>query len=209
MQLAMGLTAFASPLAPQSLAWPASSSAAFLSMTSQQLTHRRERQQSRRQQISSSLGRCNKRDASPTSLHGDNPSENAHEELAATSASMWTRPIPFMTPPAEHDEADSPAVTVIDIAAVAAVAVALVSYLGPLDSAAAAATASASTELVSQSSAASLDVGAIVSKAGSRALGGGASGAAAAVVQVLSLMWLRTTMNYQVSLGAFVFLCRE
>ncbi|CBJ32448.1 conserved unknown protein [Ectocarpus siliculosus] len=35
----------------------------------------------------------------------------------------------------------------------------------------------------------------------SRALGGGASGAAAAVVQVLSLMWLRTTMNYQYKNG--------
>lgn len=38
----------------------------------------------------------------------------------------------------------------------------------------------------------------VVAKAGSRALGGGVSGAAAAVVQVLSLMWLRTTMNFQV-----------
>ncbi|CAM9483654.1 unnamed protein product, partial [Hapterophycus canaliculatus] len=45
------------------------------------------------------------------------------------------------------------------------------------------------------------DIGAILSKAGSRALGGGASGAAAAVVQVLSLMWLRTTMNYQYKNG--------
>ncbi|CAM9277279.1 unnamed protein product [Choristocarpus tenellus] len=41
----------------------------------------------------------------------------------------------------------------------------------------------------------------IFEKATKRALGGGASGAAAAVVQVLSLMWLRTTMNYQYRYG--------
>ncbi len=32
----------------------------------------------------------------------------------------------------------------------------------------------------------------------SRALGGGLPGASAMAVQVLSLMWLRTTVNYQV-----------
>ena len=37
----------------------------------------------------------------------------------------------------------------------------------------------------------------ILAKAGRRALGGGLSGAAAGVAQVLLLMWLRTTMNYQ------------
>jgi hypothetical protein len=36
-----------------------------------------------------------------------------------------------------------------------------------------------------------------MSKAARRALGGGLSGALAGVVQVLTLMWLRTTMNYQ------------
>jgi hypothetical protein len=35
-------------------------------------------------------------------------------------------------------------------------------------------------------------------KAGKRALGGGLPGAAAMGIQVLSLMWLRTTVNYQV-----------
>ncbi|CAM9490651.1 unnamed protein product, partial [Ectocarpus sp. 13 AM-2016] len=79
--------------------------------------------------------------------------------------------------------------------------VAAFSYLalGPLDIASAATTAPGSVELVAQANtaAASVDVGAILAKAGGRALGGGASGAAAAVVQVLSLMWLRTTMNYQ------------
>mmetsp|Transcript_28085 Transcript_28085/g.82535 ORF Transcript_28085/g.82535 Transcript_28085/m.82535 type:complete len:354 (+) Transcript_28085:1-1062(+) len=45
--------------------------------------------------------------------------------------------------------------------------------------------------------AAAVDVNAILSKAGKAALGGGASGAAAAVVQVVSLMWVRTTINYQ------------
>jgi len=33
---------------------------------------------------------------------------------------------------------------------------------------------------------------------GDRALGGGLPGASAMAVQVLSLMWLRTTVNYQV-----------
>ena len=37
----------------------------------------------------------------------------------------------------------------------------------------------------------------VLSKAGHRALGGGISGAVAGVCQVLALMWLRTTMNYQ------------
>lgn len=45
--------------------------------------------------------------------------------------------------------------------------------------------------------AASVDVPAILSKAGRAALGGGASGAAASAVQVLALMWMRTTINYQ------------
>mmetsp|Transcript_8230 Transcript_8230/g.30412 ORF Transcript_8230/g.30412 Transcript_8230/m.30412 type:complete len:295 (-) Transcript_8230:222-1106(-) len=39
--------------------------------------------------------------------------------------------------------------------------------------------------------------GEIMSKAGSRALGGGLAGASAMVCQVSALMWLRTTMNYQ------------
>ena len=41
----------------------------------------------------------------------------------------------------------------------------------------------------------------IVAKAAWRALGGGAAGALAGVIQVLSLMWLRTTMNYQYRYG--------
>jgi hypothetical protein len=41
----------------------------------------------------------------------------------------------------------------------------------------------------------------IIEKAAKKALGGGKAGAAAAVVQVFSLMWLRTTMNYQYRFG--------
>ncbi|KAL7456977.1 hypothetical protein ACHAWC_008475 [Mediolabrus comicus] len=41
----------------------------------------------------------------------------------------------------------------------------------------------------------------IFNKAAKKALGGGKAGAAAAVVQVLSLMWLRTSMNYQYRYG--------
>lgn len=83
----------------------------------------------------------------------------------------------------------------VDAAAAAAVAVAVGSFLAPSDAAAATTT---SVELVSQATAVAPDIGAIVAKAGKASLGGGASGAAAAVIQVLSLMWLRTTMNFQV-----------
>ncbi|GMH87646.1 hypothetical protein TrVE_jg2643 [Triparma verrucosa] len=41
----------------------------------------------------------------------------------------------------------------------------------------------------------------ILRKAGKKALGGGLPGAAAGLVQVLSLMWLRTIMNYQYRYG--------
>jgi len=41
----------------------------------------------------------------------------------------------------------------------------------------------------------------ILSKAAGRALDGGTAGASAAAVQVLSLMWLRTTLNYQYRYG--------
>lgn len=41
----------------------------------------------------------------------------------------------------------------------------------------------------------------VLRKAAKRAIGGGLSGAIAGVVQVLTLMWLRTTMNYQYRYG--------
>eukprot|EP00904_Undaria_pinnatifida_P008989 jgi/Undpi1/521/HiC_scaffold_10.g03985.m1 len=84
-------------------------------------------------------------------------------------------------------------------AALAAVTVAIV--LGqPLD-AAAATTTTTNVELLAAQASASTDIGAILTKAGKASFGGGASGAAAAVVQVLSLMWLRTTMNFQYKNG--------
>lgn len=55
--------------------------------------------------------------------------------------------------------------------------------------------------LASASAAATVDWSAIFAKAGKKALGGGTAGASASVVQVLSLMWLRTTMNYQYRYG--------
>lgn len=64
--------------------------------------------------------------------------------------------------------------------------------------------ASAST-LVSDSTATAaptpIDTKAVFGKAAKKALGGGKAGAAAAVVQVCSLMWLRTSMNYQYRFG--------
>jgi hypothetical protein len=42
----------------------------------------------------------------------------------------------------------------------------------------------------------------ILAKAGKKAIGGGLSGALAGVIQVLTLMWMRTTMNYQYRYGS-------
>ncbi|OEU16839.1 mitochondrial carrier [Fragilariopsis cylindrus CCMP1102] len=47
-----------------------------------------------------------------------------------------------------------------------------------------------------------LSIGQIFRKAGRKALGGGLPGAVAGVVQVLTLMWLRTIINYQSRYGA-------
>jgi len=46
-----------------------------------------------------------------------------------------------------------------------------------------------------------VDYQSILSKAAKRALGGGTSGAVAGVAQVITLMWLRTVMNYQYRYG--------
>jgi hypothetical protein len=48
---------------------------------------------------------------------------------------------------------------------------------------------------------AAIDTNAIIKRAANKAMGGGKAGAAAAVVQVFSLMWLRTAMNYQYRFG--------
>lgn len=56
-----------------------------------------------------------------------------------------------------------------------------------------------STELLADASV--VDWNAIFKKASKRALGGGKAGASAAVIQVLSLMWLRTSMNRQYRYG--------
>lgn len=58
---------------------------------------------------------------------------------------------------------------------------------------------SGSSTVTSDAAAATVDWKGILQKSSKRALGGGKAGASAAVVQVLSLMWLRTSMNYQVS----------
>lgn len=71
----------------------------------------------------------------------------------------------------------------------------VLSSLSVSDAAAAAPAAS------SASSAAAVDWKAVFEKAGKRALGSGKAGAAASVVQVMSLMWLRTSMNYQYRYG--------
>lgn len=57
---------------------------------------------------------------------------------------------------------------------------------------------SSSSEL---SSSPTIDTQAILNKAAKKALGGGKAGAAAAFIQIFSLMWLRTAMNYQYRFG--------
>lgn len=63
------------------------------------------------------------------------------------------------------------------------------------------ANAASSSIAVSLTAASTIDTRAIISKAATKALGGGKAGASAAVIQVLTLMWLRTTMNYQYRFG--------
>lgn len=58
-----------------------------------------------------------------------------------------------------------------------------------------------SSTTVAESSAVSIQWEDVFRRAGKKALGGGKAGAAAAVVQVCSLMWLRTSMNYQYRYG--------
>ena len=59
----------------------------------------------------------------------------------------------------------------------------------------------ASTTLELSDAAAAVDWNSILKKASKRALGGGKAGASAAIIQVLSLMWLRTSMNRQYRYG--------
>jgi hypothetical protein len=59
----------------------------------------------------------------------------------------------------------------------------------------------AAVTAIATSSPASVDWKGIFQKASKKALGGGKAGASAAVVQVCSLMWLRTSMNYQYRYG--------
>eukprot|EP00531_Pseudo-nitzschia_arenysensis_P012362 CAMPEP_0116125140 /NCGR_PEP_ID=MMETSP0329-20121206/5651_1 /TAXON_ID=697910 /ORGANISM="Pseudo-nitzschia arenysensis, Strain B593" /LENGTH=395 /DNA_ID=CAMNT_0003619159 /DNA_START=222 /DNA_END=1409 /DNA_ORIENTATION=+ len=62
-----------------------------------------------------------------------------------------------------------------------------------------------SLQATSSSSARQPTVNEIFQKAGRRALGGGIPGLCAGVVQVFTLMWLRTTINYQSRYGASFF----
>ena len=64
---------------------------------------------------------------------------------------------------------------------------------------------SSSSSSSSSSAPPTLSIGEIFRKAGRKALGGGLPGAAAGVVQVFTLMWLRTTINYQCRYGSSFF----
>lgn len=85
------------------------------------------------------------------------------------------------------EPADDPADQLLVIAAALLLA-SLIDLSHATPAAAAASTGAAAVPLTSQQ---------IFEKAAKKALGGGVSGALAGVAQVLLLMWLRTTMNYQ------------
>ena len=57
--------------------------------------------------------------------------------------------------------------------------------------------ATAAAAAAPAAAAATMTFSEIMKKAGKKALGGGISGLIAGVIQVVTLMWLRTTMNYQ------------
>jgi hypothetical protein len=59
----------------------------------------------------------------------------------------------------------------------------------------------ATTAITAFSPSETKDLSEVLSNAGKKALGGGIPGMAAMGVQVLSLMWLRTTINYQYRYG--------
>eukprot|EP00903_Cladosiphon_okamuranus_P016698 g15393.t1 len=187
----MAFALLASPLAP--------SSTAFLTMTPTRYFQEQVTQQKQAGSTPSSRELCSQRrvHVHVTRLYGE---PDTREDPAPTTA--WTMPS-LLTTAGGEAYPDSPAggsSSLIEVTALAAVVLAIIN-LWPLDSASAAVATSSSAELVAQAGAVSVDVGAIFAKAGSRAFGGGISGAAAAVVQVLSLMWLRTTMNFQYKNG--------
>lgn len=62
-------------------------------------------------------------------------------------------------------------------------------------------------EKTTDKTASKLSGGEIMEKAMNRALGGGIAGAAAMGLQVCSLMWMRTIMNYQVRLFILAAMC--
>jgi hypothetical protein len=61
--------------------------------------------------------------------------------------------------------------------------------------------ATAAAAAAPAAAAATMTFSEIMKKAGKKALGGGISGLIAGVIQVITLMWLRTTMNYQYRYG--------
>jgi hypothetical protein len=87
------------------------------------------------------------------------------------------------------------------VAATATTTGVLISQPKPSSAATDSAMASSPPSTSSSSPPAAVDWKGIFQKASKKALGGGKAGATAAVVQVCSLMWLRTSMNYQYRYG--------
>merc|ERR1719424_27067 len=106
------------------------------------------------------------------------PVQLSLHDHAACHASPSTAAAPPMVQPDVED------LTADTLLAMALFALSVAMTASPVD----AATAATATTMTS---------GAVFDKAVKRALGGGVSGALAGVFQVLLLMWLRTTMNYQ------------
>lgn len=138
---------------------------------------------------------------SPACLHPSPAAQCQGARLHACSSMLEERPGYLLAPEADGISGpqvqgrESVAIPDADVAATTAAMMAslafvvAVSWAVPAADAAGAGVAAASAVPTSS---------AIFEKAARKALGGGVSGAVAGVAQVLLLMWLRTTMNYQV-----------
>jgi hypothetical protein len=125
---------------------------------------------------------------------------NSRAQASGAASSLLASASRSQTPPAFHleDREDSsssvyssrPSAPTTELAigmVLPVLAVVVLLHASPVDAAGTAAVSAPAAMSASQ----------IFEKAAKRALGGGISGALAGVVQVLLLMWLRTTMNYQ------------
>ena len=125
------------------------------------------------------------------------PASSARRRLQLPPSCLLSVPpprLPIADVATEDDAAEDDAARALAVAAPAAfgllaAAACLLAVPPPADA--------ASVAVAAGGASAAMPAQAIFEKAAKRAIGGGISGALAGVAQVLCLMWLRTTMNYQ------------